>query len=396
VLDCNEILRKFAKGHIFKCIRALTCCSTMVFRNMFTSDIQYDSEVSLRIVLFSIVNTFCKSLPRDMYLPVTGGRTWEEIYDWMWFPEKPKGNTQDEMFKSLTPNVPNGTYSVRLQCWSTYMFCILAVTRTPRQQNDSILFASPNTTARSLFTPRKQDKLQPPQLLPDPLLSFTQVIGYSPSFSHSVIWSNNMANKSCVFYSCFKTIIMMDIVKRAQRTFVGHSENISCFCGNGKGTILASAQQGKNPLIRVWDIASGNCIAIIQGFESDICSITLADNGLALAAVGRDKHAKQQIILWDLSQVHKSGKVSVVVKQTCDFHVAALKFMPYEDAKLVSCGEGNIRFWRIKSGILRGCSAKLEAETSFLKKNYLDLSVERSFPGTVSSIFCIVALTNYL
>ena len=43
-----------------------------------------------------------------MFLPVTGGRTWDELYDLSWFPAKPKGNAQEEMFKSLAPNVSNG------------------------------------------------------------------------------------------------------------------------------------------------------------------------------------------------------------------------------------------------------------------------------------------------
>ena len=42
-----------------------------------------------------------------------------------------------------------------------------------------------------------------------------------------------------------------------------------------------------------------------------------------------------------------------------EFDVKRIKFSPYDDNHLVSCGRENIRFWRIKSGLLRGCPVRL-------------------------------------
>lgn len=37
-----------------------------------------------------------------------------------------------------------------------------------------------------------------------------------------------------------------------------------------------------------------------------------------------------------------------------------MKFSPYENLKLVSCGKENIRFWRIKTKHLPGCAVVLD------------------------------------
>ena len=37
-----------------------------------------------------------------------------------------------------------------------------------------------------------------------------------------------------------------------------------------------------------------------------------------------------------------------MLKQTSDFNILCLKFSPVDNYRLVSCGQQNIRFWRVK------------------------------------------------
>ena len=54
------------------------------------------------------------------------------------------------------------------------------------------------------------------------------------------------------------------------------------------------------------------------------------------------------IIVWDISRIHRGEKPDVFAKQTSDFNILCLKFSPIDNFRMVSCGQQNIRFWRIK------------------------------------------------
>jgi hypothetical protein len=57
-------------------------------------------------------------------------------------------------------------------------------------------------------------------------------------------------------------MIAMDSETNQQiRFFFGHSAPISCFDINMQGTMLASAQEGSNALIRVWEYTTARSIS---------------------------------------------------------------------------------------------------------------------------------------
>lgn len=64
--------------------------------------------------------------------------------------------------------------------------------------------------------------------------------------------------------------------QRRQRFFMGHSGFVCCMALGGQGTLLATGQEGKQPLIRLWDCSRdsqqqeregsvGKCLAILCG-----------------------------------------------------------------------------------------------------------------------------------
>jgi WD40 repeat protein len=60
---------------------------------------------------------------------------------------------------------------------------------------------------------------------------------------------------------------------RKQRFFIGHSAFVSCMALGGQGSLLATGQEGKQPLIRLWDCrkaqqgqqGSGKCLTMLCG-----------------------------------------------------------------------------------------------------------------------------------
>ena len=67
------------------------------------------------------------------------------------------------------------------------------------------------------------------------------------------------------------------------------------------------------------------------------------------------------IIVWDISRIHRGEKPDIFAKQTSDFNILSLKFSPIDNQRLVSCGQQNIRFWRIKEARnIRGSAVVLK------------------------------------
>lgn len=58
------------EGH-YDCMKSITLCSSMSFRNAMISDTLYSHG----------------NLPRDMILPYTNGRAYDDLYGWEWLPE---------------------------------------------------------------------------------------------------------------------------------------------------------------------------------------------------------------------------------------------------------------------------------------------------------------------
>lgn len=52
--------------------------------------------------------------------------------------------------------------------------------------------------------------------------------------------------------------------------------------------------------------------------------------------------------MWDISRIHRGEKPERAARQTSDFNIICLKFSPIDNLRLVSCGQENIRFWRIR------------------------------------------------
>lgn len=46
--------------------------------------------------------------------------------------------------------------------------------------------------------------------------------------------------------------------QRRQRFFTGHTDFVCCLALGGQGTLLATGQEGKQPLIRLWDCSRGS------------------------------------------------------------------------------------------------------------------------------------------
>ncbi|KNC47081.1 WD repeat-containing protein 90 [Thecamonas trahens ATCC 50062] len=214
---------------------------------------------------------------------------------------------------------------------------------------------------------------------PDPMCTLASVIGYSGSVPSSCLWS---ADGSEAVYSAVNMVVATRVCASPaaaashQRYFTGHTAPVVALALSGDGRLLASAQGGSEPIIRVWDFATGTSLAVLLGHHRDVSALTLSRTGARLAGVGKAKSGKTKLVVWDISSLSalaQGGIASVVATAHVDPHVGVIKFSPFGDDRLVSCGLNNVRFWRLKAGVLRSCPVSLGAHTGHL---FTDLAFE--------------------
>lgn len=122
---------------------------------------------------------------------------------------------------------------------------------------------------------------------------------------------------------------------------------------------MASAQCGKQALVRVWDVPSAKCLAVLCHHASGMTALDISEDGRSLVAVGMDAHSKQLIVLWDITSVREHKKSPIVVKSTTEHNIKRVKFCAYEPEKFMTAGRDSVRLYRTKCDALRGLSIQV-------------------------------------
>jgi WD repeat-containing protein 90 len=215
-------------------------------------------------------------------------------------------------------------------------------------------------------------------------MELKHIIGYSPSSCLNLKWSR-IAGENIVVFSSAGTLIAMDVETNQQkRFFFGHSAPICCFDIANHGSMLASAQEGKNSIIRVWDYHTARCLSMLTMPVVTMKCVSFSPDGRFLASVGKDSHNKEMIIVWDISRIHRNEKPDILARQTSDFNILSLKFSPIDNLRLASCGKENIRFWRIRDGgNIRGSAVVLNQHSR--NTVFTSLDFEHGARAAVSS-----------
>ena len=64
--------------------------------------------------------------------------------------------------------------------------------------------------------------------------------------------------------------------------------------------------------------------------------------------------------MWDIEGIYTENRPpTILAKQVSDFNILTLKFSPFDNLKMASCGKENIRFWRIKNKFIQGSAVVL-------------------------------------
>ncbi|MEW5311102.1 MAG: hypothetical protein WDW38_002844 [Sanguina aurantia] len=160
-------------------------------------------------------------------------------------------------------------------------------------------------------------------------------------------------------FAAASAVIAMTSDGTSQRFFLGHTAQVVALSMDAAGVLLASAQEGRSAVVRLWDFRAGTCLTILNAHASGLTCLDLSPDCRALVAVGLDHTARQTMVLWDISAARETGKVPVVVRHPTEFNIKCVRFSEYAQDQLVTCGRDSIRMYRLKAGQLRGVSVRM-------------------------------------
>ncbi len=217
-------------------------------------------------------------------------------------------------------------------------------------------------TLRNLF--RKEEQKKTP-LLPEPIINLNYIIGYTAEYCSNVVYNShgnygtnpnlykdNSVNpsKKIIYFCSGSNLVKFDSINIKQQFFLGHSKPISNFIIACKGEIIFSNQEGVNSIIRVWKTSNCQCIKMLTTHFDKLKVMTENKDSKYLCTVGNEQR-RVSIIIWNIEDLEN---ITVFIRQAIPNDINAIKFSPFEDNVLYSCGKENIKCWRIKKDHLNG------------------------------------------
>ena len=217
-------------------------------------------------------------------------------------------------------------------------------------------------TLRNLF--RKEEQKKTP-LLPEPIINLNYIIGYTAEYCANVVYNShgiygtnpnlykdNSVNptKKIIYFCSGSNLVKFDSINIKQQFFLGHSKPISNFIIACKGEIIFSNQEGINSIIRVWKTSNCQCIKMLTTHFDKLKVMTENKDSKYLCTVGNEQK-RVSIIIWNIENLEN---ITVFIRQAIPNHINTIRFSPFEENVLYSCGKENIKCWRIKKDHLNG------------------------------------------
>lgn len=194
-----------------------------------------------------------------------------------------------------------------------------------------------------------------PILSPNPILKLEKIVGFTGRTCPDIKFSKSEIDK--LYFASGNLLVATRVNNFNQQEFLqGHTAPVTCMELSYDGKILASCQEGENPMLRLWRTSNNQCIGKFNVGVAEARCISFACQGYTMCIIGTDKFFRDEILI--IEAYEKDGGANmgarIVARQVSEFNILTIKFSPIDPDRLVSCGKENIRFWRIKNQHLPG------------------------------------------
>ncbi|XP_071478368.1 WD repeat-containing protein 90-like [Diadema antillarum] len=429
LLDLQYILSMYLNCK-YRYLKSVRLCANMYVKNVFTSDMQYEPDISLQDARDTgLLAQGVAPLPREMTFKVPKGEKWMDLYDYIRFPSAGTKVPFDSVQLNNSGHVTGGgkqapgrmspervspkqVYVNRGDSHTSNMSVTTAASKKKKRpsrpkvstelpavgvngdvsllqgsQGEVHVFAQPedditihrhdDTTGMTISTKVSKPAVKQQHrdefyksLQPDPIISLKKIVGFGGCTRGDVLWDHHGNH---VIYPCHAVIVAMDVIRGQQRFFIGHTDKVSCLAFSSNGSVLASGQTGEQAVVRVWHYQSGDCLAMIKAHTHSVFCLSFSRNATMLCGVGKDGHGKNMVVVWNTSRVGRRGDVPLVSKAHTDVDITRMRVAPFDETKMLSCGRDNVRVWRVRNGTLRSAPVNL-GQTSVAE--FTDVSFE--------------------
>ena len=216
----------------------------------------------------------------------------------------------------------------------------------------------------------------------NPFINLEHVLSFSGRRCPDIKFSKLLQHKEEILFTAGSILVAYDPKEGHQRFFCGHDSAISSLDLSRDGELIATAQEDKNALVKLWNYDPNRCIITFPIPLIEVKSLSFSYNKKLLCVCGRDSHNREQILIYNIEIALISGKKpEIIAKQVSEFNILTCKFSPIESDKLISCGKENIRFWRIKGDHIPGCAVVLNHHARDTVFTVLDFEFSHENPA---------------
>ena len=344
-------LKAYPKTNLFRKYKhelaTITLCSDSFVRGIYTSDNLYHIEVG---------QSLNQVMPKEINFRKPKSGTWEENYLIRYFPV----SKAKESLKYVAHFQSEAEHTRRT-------FVDQKVTKLSAFKENHLQESPqhPETYTeleRAAIFKENQEQENPqlggPQsslIRPNPILKLERVVGFTGRTCPDIRFSKIEPDR--LYYATGNTIVTTKLDSFNQQEFLqGHKAAVTCMELSYDGKILASCEEGENPMLRIWRTDNHQCVGKFNVGVAEARCISFSCQSYTMCVIGTDKLFRDEILIIDAhtKEDGRSVGAKIIARQISEFNILTIKFSPIDADRLVSCGKENIRFWRIKNQHLPG------------------------------------------
>ncbi|ELR62902.1 WD repeat-containing protein 90, partial [Bos mutus] len=405
-LDLHDILLVYLH-RCYSHLKGVRLCASMLVRNLYTSDLCFNPAVTVAEARRAKLPV--TPMPREMAFPVPKGESWHDRYVHIRPPaapaqclvpvctllsrffsaavlvghvprllpspvacSKPAWDSRalmvqkhDPAASRWAPSMPRPLPEVSMSCERSEVSHVAGPGGCIQEPSAWAEATDEHAAGDGLHVSAGQPTVEPAapedaapheSFLPDPILRLKGVIGFG---GHSTKWALWTPDGAAVVYPCHAVVVVLHVETREQRLFLGHTDKVSALALDGSGSLLASAQARPHSMLRLWDFQTGSCLALFRSPVHTICSLSFSNSGELLCGVGKDRHGRTTVLVWGVAQLGRGGEAIILAQAHSDADVQVFRVAFFDEARMASCGRGNVRLWRLRGGVLRSCAVDL-------------------------------------